>query len=237
MIIHGKELNFDEKEHVYTWNEKPVPGVTSILQRLGKPALIPWAAGMASDYWLNAMTSNPSRTDYAVIHKEAKSAHRTFTKAAADAGKNVHSYAESWFKGQDLPKLLTDAAKYGVEAFHKWLDAHHVEVLASERMVFSKEFYYAGTCDFIAKIDGVPGVGDIKTSSGIYPEMLMQTAAYQQALQEEKGFEFPVRWILRLDKKTGEFEAKSFYDFERDFSGFKAALTLHRTLSAIEREA
>ena len=101
----------------------------------------------------------------------------------------------------------------------------------------AKEFYYAGTCDFVAKIDGVLGVGDIKTSSGIYPEMRLQTAAYQHALEEEKGIKFPVRWIIRFDKKTGDFEAKSFYNFDVDFGGFKAALALHRSLQTMEQES
>lgn len=231
MNIYDGTLEFDEKLHAYSFNGAFVPGVTTILQCIAKPALVPWAAGMASDYWLKEIRSG--RVDHAAIHKEAKGAHRRFTEAAANYGQNVHDYAECFFKKQPLPELTSDQAKRGVEAFHKWIDAHKVEVLASERRVFSKQHYYAGTCDFVAKIDDVLGVGDIKTSSGIYPEMRLQTAAYQHALQEEKSIEFPVRWIIRFDKKTGEFEAKSFYDFDLDFKGFLAALELHRTLQTI----
>lgn len=230
-IIFGKELVFDEKEHAYTWGGQFVPGVTSILQCIGKPALIPWAAGMASDHWLQAVTAG--RADYDVIHKESKAAHRKKSKDAANIGHNVHAYAECFFKKQELPDLKTDQAKRGVEAFHKWLDSHKIKILASERRVFSQEYYFAGTCDFVAEIDGVMGVGDIKTSSGIYPEMRLQTAAYQHALQEEKGIEFQVRWIIRFDKNTGNFEAQSFYDFELDFDGFRSTLNLHRALKAI----
>lgn len=230
-IIYGQELVFDEAKHAYKWAGEFVPGVTTILSCIGKPALIPWAAGMAADHWLEAVKSG--RTDYAAIHKESKSAHRKKSQAAADAGSNVHLYAECHFKGQPLPELLTDQAKRGVEAFHKWMDAHKIEILSSERRIFSQKYYYAGTCDFVAKIDGVLGVGDIKTSSGIYPEMRFQTAAYQQALQEETAADFAARWIIRFDKKTGEFEAKTFTDFELDFTGFNAALALHKTLQKV----
>lgn len=232
-IIFGQELVFDEEKHAYTWAGEFVPGVTTILQCLGKPALVPWAAGMAANHWLEAIKSG--RTDFDVIHKESKSAHRKKAQDAADIGQNVHQYAECWFKKQTLPELKTDQAKHGVDAFHKWLDAHKVEILASERRIFSQQYHYAGTTDFVAKIDGELGVGDIKTSSGIYPEMRFQTAAYQHALQEEKDMKFDVRWIIRFDKKTGEFEAKSFYDFDLDFNGFSAALTLHRTLQTIAK--
>lgn len=230
-IIHGEELVFDEEAHAYYWAGAPVPGVTSILNVLSKPALMPWAIGVTRDFWLEAVKSG--RTDFAKIHKESWNASKNISKAAADIGKNVHLYAECYFKKLPLPTLETDQAKLGVEAFHKWIEAHKVEVLASERRLFSKEHYYAGTCDLVAKVDGVMTVGDIKTSSGIYPEMRLQTAAYQHALQEEKGMLFPQRLIIRFDKKTGEFEAKTFLDFDLDFQGFKAALTLHRTLKAI----
>lgn len=227
-VVYGQELVFDEENHLYTWGGQPVPGVTTILRVIDKPALMPWAIGITRDYWLEQV--NAGRTDYAKIHKESWSASKKITKTAANIGTNIHAYAEAFFKKQALPTLETDQAKLGAEAFHKWLDAHKVEVVASERRIYSKEYHYAGTCDFVAKIDGVMGVGDIKTSSGIYPEMRLQTAAYQNALQEEKGMKFDVRWIIRFDKKTGEFESKSFYDFDLDFMGFKSALTLHRTL-------
>jgi hypothetical protein len=231
-IIHGQELIFDEKEHAYTWGGTFVPGVTTILKVINKPALIQWSANMACDHFLREIAGG--REDLAAIHKEAKVAHRKKSKAAADSGTNVHEYAEAFFKKHTLPELKTDDAKRGVEAFHKWLNAHKVKVVASERRVFSKEHFFAGTCDFVAEVDGVMSVGDIKTSSGIYPEMRLQTAAYQHALQEEKNMKFEVRWIVRFDKKTGEFEAKPFYDFDLDFKGFCAALALHKTLQAIE---
>ncbi len=227
-IMYGQELAFDEEKHAYTWGGQFVPGVTSILKVIDKPLLMPWAIGVTRDYWLEAV--NSGRTDFAKIHKESWNASKKISKDAANIGKNVHLYAECHFKSLPLPELLTDQAKRGVEAFHKWLDAHKVVIKASERLVFSKEYYYAGTCDFVAEIDGVLSVGDIKTSSGIYPEMLMQTAAYQNAMQEERGMKFDVRWIVRFDKKTGEFEAKPYYNFDLDFSGFKAALALQKTL-------
>lgn len=230
-IIFGQELSIDEAAHAYTWGGQFVPGVTSILKCIDKPALMPWAIGVTRDFWLEAVSSG--RTDFQKIHKESWNASKKISKDAANIGKNVHAYAECFFKNQPLPELTTDQAKLGVEAFHKWLDAHKVVIKASERLVFSKEHYYAGTCDFVAEIDGVLSVGDIKTSSGIYPEMRMQTAAYQHALQEEKDMKFEVRWIVRFDKKTGDFEAKPFYDFDLDFAGFLAALKLHRTLQTM----
>lgn len=232
-VIFGEELKFDSDKHAYTWGGKVVPGVTTILKCLDKPALVPWAVKMASDYWLEAVQSG--RTDFDVIYKESKNAHYKKTHAAANIGSNVHDYAECYFKKLELPELKTDQAKRGVEAFHKWVDAHKIEIMAVERRIYSKKYHYAGTTDFVAKIDGELGIGDYKTSSGIYPEMRFQTAAYQHALQEEKQMKFDVRWIVRFDKKTGEFEAKPFYDFDLDFSGFKGALGLYKALQGMKK--
>lgn len=231
-IIYGQELAIDEEAHAYTWGGSFVPGVTSILKVVSKgPQLEGWLKNQVRNHWLDAV--NAGRTDWPKIHKESWSASKKTMQAAADIGTNVHLYAEHYFKSLPLPELFTDEAKRGVEAFHKWLSEHKVVIKASERLVMSQKHYYAGTCDFVAEIDDVLSVGDIKTSSGIYPEMRMQTAAYQNALEEEKGMKFDVRWIVRFDKKTGDFEAKPFYNFDLDFSGFEAALKLHRTLQTM----
>ena len=230
--MYGGEFTFDEAKHAYKFNGDPVPGVTTILGNIAKPALIPWAAGMAADHFLAAIKAG--RTDLDAVYAESKGAHTKRMKDSGSSGTNVHAYAEAYLKKLPLPELLTDQAKRGVEAFHKWLEAHKIKVLASERMVFSKEHYYAGTCDLVAEIDDQLAVGDFKTGSGIYNEHRFQTAAYQHAMQEEKGMKFDVRWIVRFDKKTGEFEAKPFYEFDLDFQGFSAALTLHRTLQAMK---
>jgi hypothetical protein len=231
-MINGAELAFDEARHRYLYDGKPVPSVTTILQTVNKPVLVPWAVKMCSEFWLDAMKSG--RTDYDDIYKEGKSAHYKKSSAAASIGTNVHQYAEAFFKKLPAPELLTDEAKRGADAFHKWVDATKLRVLAIERRIYSKEYGYAGTVDLVAEFDGVLGVGDYKTSSGIYPEMQLQTAAYQHALQEEKGLTFGPRWIIRFDKKDGEFEAKPFHDFESDFSGFKGALMLHNSLKAMK---
>ena len=229
--VYGKQFVYDDGEHAYTFDGQFVPGVTTILKVIDKPALLHWNMKVMRDYWLTAVSSG--RTDFKDIHRESWTASKKISKAAADIGTNVHKYAEHFFKGLPLPELLTDEAKRGAEAFHKWHDSHTIKLLASERKVMSLEHYFAGTCDLIAEIDGEYCVGDFKTSSGIYPEMRMQTAAYQQAIQEEKGMKVDARWIIRFDKKTGEFEAKRFADFDLDFLGFKSALALHRALQAI----
>lgn len=234
-LIHGKELVMDEEAHAYSYDGVFVPGVTTILKVVAKGfRLENWIKDQVRDYWLDALKSG--RTDWDKIHKSSFVAGNNKMKAAGNIGHNVHAYAECFLKGLPLPELLTDEAKRCADAFHQWMDQHHVKLVASERMIFSKQHYYAGTCDLIAEIDGELAVGDFKTSSGIYNEARFQTAAYQQALEEELGIKYPSRWIIRFDKKTGAFEAKQFKNFDVDFNGFEAALRLHKTLQTIEKE-
>lgn len=234
-LFYGKEFVFDEKEHAYFWDGQPVPGVTTILKVLSKgPRLEGWLKNQVRDYWREAIKSG--RTDIDQIHKDSWSASTKALKAAGDIGTNLHEYGECFLKGLPLPALLTDEAKRCADAFHDWHASHKIKLLASERFVLSQEHYYAGTCDLIAEIDGEYCVGDFKTGSGIYPDMRFQTAAYQNAIQEEKGVRVAARWVIRFDKPTGRFEAKRFTDFDLDFSGFKAALTLHRALQSIDKD-
>jgi hypothetical protein len=188
---------------------------------------------MTSEHWLQEVKAG--RTDYDILDKESRGVHRSKASHAASIGTNVHKYSEAFFKKLPLPELNTDEAKRSVEAFHKWVAETNLEIVAIERRVYSKEFGYAGTVDLVAKFNGILGVGDYKTSSGIYPEMRFQTAAYQNALQEEKKIELGPRWIIRFDKKDGEFEAKDFHDFKSDFMGFKGALAIHNSLQAMKK--
>jgi hypothetical protein len=43
VIIHGKELMFDDENHLYKYDGTPVPGVTTILKVIAKgPQLEGW---------------------------------------------------------------------------------------------------------------------------------------------------------------------------------------------------
>ncbi len=229
------ELKFDARKHVYTLENKRcadgsalmVAGVTSILKRLAKEALIPWASNMSAEYFLNTLLSGVDRSDpkasVSITVEEAeeiaafaKKAYARKTKGAADVGKLVHSYAEAFFKGDKNPsppkRTLTpeERAQYdnGVAAFKRWIGNNDVEVIVSERVLFSERWMYAGTTDLTARINGRKGVFDIKTSSGLYLDMDLQIAAYRIALEEEDDEVYPWGGLIHLDKTTGGYSMK-----------------------------
>lgn len=246
-------IGFDGRRHAYTWKEKNylVPGVTSILQRLAKPMLIDWAARMASEYFRDKLLERVAangvipllESELEPFVKDAKGHHRRFTRDAADVGKQVHAYAEAClrstirgYKGPEpkYPDTKDERILNGCDAFESWVQAHDVEIIEPERVIFSREHFYAGTCDVYGYVDGELVIGDFKTSSGVYVDHLFQTAAYQIAIEEELGETIPARWLIRLDKKTGEFHAERHERNNMHSDAFLALRTLHGLMSKIE---
>ena len=244
-------LSFDKEEHLYSAQIMgdggelapgvPVPGVTTVLKVLAKEALYPWIAKMASEYSFDKVFEKVQRGQpitfefLAEVRKGAKVAHKNFATKAADIGTEVHAYAEAVLNGTDLPTLSTPQARNGADAFESWLSKNKIEVLEAEKLIFSKRFWYAGTADLYARVNGKLCVLDWKTSTGIWPEYRFQVAAYVQGIQEELGVSIDSYWVLRFDKVTGKFEEKEFRQFQRDFhEGFVPCLTLYRTLREIK---
>jgi hypothetical protein len=231
-----------------------VAGVTSILKRLAKEALLPWAASMASEYFKNCLLSGYDETNpeasvtYTVaeinaIANDARKAYAKKAKAAANIGKLVHSYAEAVLKGNkdpDRPRCALspeDWTRYenGVYAFQKWWRENDMEVLASERVIFSQRWMYAGTTDFVARIKGRKVVGDFKTSTGLYPEAALQTAAYSIAIEEEDGEVCHDRLLVRFDKMTGQVFTMNLPRSREHEEAFLALRECDELMKRIER--
>lgn len=215
-------FTFDPKEHVYTLDGRPLTGVTTILGVINKPALIQWAAKMAAHHIRDNFDGD--LTDELI--EAAINAHRKKKTEAADKGTDIHALAEEWIKTGKLP----DPVPAPLQKFIDWATENKVEFVASEIRCYSAKDWYAGTADFICKINGKRYVGDLKTSSGIYGrEYFFQVAAYRNALEEmgEEPIEGTI--IVRCGKK-GDFEVVESHEYLNDLAGFKAALALYRAL-------
>jgi hypothetical protein len=242
-------LSFNEKKHSYMVGSEfenlreLVPSVTTITGVINKPALVGWAVKVTAEYVEREFLSLCGGTipldeiEVKQIVRDAKRAHRDHTQDAANIGTIVHNWAEAYAKGETPPMPTNEQAKAGVIAFLDWLAIHHVEFIATEAKVYSRKHKYAGTCDFDALVDGERCIGDYKTSNGIWPEMRLQTAAYQHARQEELGIKYAKRWIVRFPKDGSAFEAKPLTDFKGDFDGFLGALKLYRCLEQLKGAA
>lgn len=230
------ELKFDNTSHMYTVNDKVVYGVTSAVGVLNKPALLYWAVNMAVEYLDANLTPGMviDEVNKTTLLSEAKKAHRNILSTAADIGTAVHEYLEQYIKAgvnkQPLPAMpVNPQIRKGVEALLAWTKKNKVKFISSERKVYSKKYQYAGTLDAEIQVNGGElGLIDFKTSSGIYSEMLIQTAAYAKALEEEAGKKYKHIWILRMPKDGSMFGSAKNEHVDLYFKSFLGCLDNYR---------
>lgn len=88
--------------------------------------------------------------------------------------------------------LIEQAAQRAFKVFLEWYKEVKPKVLATEQVVYSRMYKYAGCYDALLNIDGKTYLVDWKTTSssktaphGIYPEMFIQLGGYAGAMMEE----------------------------------------------------
>lgn len=216
-----------------------MPSVTTILSVIAKPTLINWAANMSADYFKSQIEPGKSYDEIQLntIWKDAKSAHYKKKVETGDIGSFVHQWVEDYIKGKKPAPPVNDQLRESTEQFMEWQKKHKVKFLASEQVVYSKEYNYCGTLDFICTIGGRLVLGDLKTSSGIYNEYWLQTAAYRQARSEEFVEEKYVGQAIIRIGRDGSFEFVESDDYDTHISGFLAALKLHGVLDTLKNNA
>jgi hypothetical protein len=181
-------------QRYYTSDGQLVPGVTTIINQLDKPALLAWA-----------YNCGVQGIDF-----------RKYRDKSADVGTCGHYLIECHLKGEnpDLDIYSKDTINLAENAYIKFLEWEKevggIKLIHSERGLVSEKHRYGGTLDIIAVIQGQIELIDIKTGSGIYDTMAMQLAAYRQ-LGAENGIEFERSRIVRVGRSEEEgFETKIY---------------------------
>ena len=232
-------LEFDNFKHKYTLKGEAIPSVTGILSIINKPALVNWAAGCAADSIAESLTPGVSYDELEInaIIEAGRKAHWQKKVDAGNIGTFLHKWIESYIKGENPGTPVNPGLQESVAKFLGWVEKHKVKFLLSEQMIYSKKFKYAGTLDFVCTIDDKLYLGDTKTSSGIYPEMLVQTSAYRYARQEEFPEEkYAGQLILRIGK-DGSFEFAVMRDemvYQTMFKGFLSAMHLSKVMEDLK---
>ena len=201
-------------------NGERVPGVTTILATIAKPALPVWANKLGLD--------GINSTEY--------------LRHVADAGTLAHAMVAHHLGGpasdtigysQDQIRMAGNA----VSSFDAWARGKRLEVQATELSLISEAHCYGGTLDALLLVDGVLTVIDVKTSSAIYPEHLYQVSAYRQLLIEN-GYAVDAAMVLQVGRDAGEGYTErvlSGPEIEPYFAVFLAALLLKRAIDATRK--
>ena len=240
ILYDGKvELLFESFKHQYNDFLGEVPSVTQILSIISKPALISWAANMCANSIAEALTPGIAYDELEIqaIVEAGRRAHFNKKIDAGTIGSFIHKWVEQYIKGENPPMPINEGLKNSVLKFLEWVEKDKVKFLVSEQIIFSRKFRYTGTLDFICKIGKDLYIGDLKTSSGIYSEMWLQTSAYRYAREEEFPSEkYKGQLIIRIGKE-GDFEIVKVSEkkiYEEMLVGFFSALKLYQTMEKLK---
>ena len=191
-------------------DQEIVPGVTTILGILNKPALVKWANNLG----LRGIDSSK------------------FVDEKAAIGTLAHQMIADYLKGEqtdtsEYSKVQIDQAENAALAFFEWERTHPIEPVLVETPLVSELYRFGGTIDCLARLNGDLCLVDFKTSSGIFPEMMIQVAAYRQLL-EEAGYDADRVIILRIGRTPDEgFEERHVGQLDKRWQIFKHALAIY----------
>lgn len=181
-----------------------LPGVSSILNLLPKPALPNWAAREAATFAVENLdvVSALARTDAKAAIDLVKGAPWRKSGSAADRGTAVHGIAEHLMRDRIENRRSAFSIPAGtrdfLENFARFANEFDVVPQLIETTVWDDEVGYAGTFDGLYRLTvgdtrtELDAIVDIKTgASGVWPEAALQQTAYARA-----------KWFI--DPDTGE---------------------------------
>jgi len=183
-----------------------IPANTTILNQLG------WKSrGLMHWSWKMGMEGK----DYREVADEE-----------ADIGTIAHKWVEADLHGKDRIKVdipMDSLAKLDkcMASFNRWSHGSRLDVTGSEIEVISEKHQYGTRIDHPARIDGTRIILELKSTTDLYEDHLIQVAAQWQAWDEEfPGDPVQEAHILRLGKEDASFHHHSWIDLAKYFRVF-----------------
>jgi hypothetical protein len=187
------------RKYIHPQTGESVPSVTTIMKSLPKQeVLVPWASRMSAEH-ADANWARLSTLPHRERVEEIKNAHQVYKDKRGDVGDEVHALIDCWSKGTPFPEVTTEVKQYA-RSFTKFMMSARPEFIENEVTLWSRKHGYAGTADFIARIDGRIVLGDVKSGRRLYPEVGIQLSALAHAdfIIRVDGSEEPLPLIERM---------------------------------------
>jgi hypothetical protein len=211
---HGAKQGAKVKAGYFLASGQRVPGVTTVLGVIGKPALVKWANNLG----LQGIDSTK------------------YVDALAAIGTLAHKMILTDLRGGDV-KAVTDEVEFKETvsraencflSYLNWKGGKTIEPILLEQAFVSEANRFGGTLDFYGKIDGRLTIADYKTGKGIYPDHFYQLAAYSRLLVEN-GFSLPQDYmVLNIPRAESEsYDSKTKTDLSNEWEIFYAALVIY----------
>lgn len=165
-----------------------VPGVTTVLGLLNKPALVKWANNLG----LQGIDSSK------------------YVDETAKIGTLAHEMIQNYLGGP-IPDFSMyspeqiDRAENAVLSFYEWerQTGFHMKTSLIEQQMVSETLKFGGTIDWYGFIGNERWLIDIKTSKAVYDEHRIQVSAYW-GMMVENGYPLEGARILRVGRTEDE---------------------------------
>ena len=168
--------------------------------------------------------------------------HRDVAQKAADAGTIAHYLIECDIKGitpdiSSYQQEQLDKAETCLLNFLEWKKMVNLQTLTTEVHLVSEIYGYGATPDLVGVVIDKLSLIDWKSSSGLYPDYLIQLAAYKVAWEEnnpdkplEGGFH-----LLRIDKESASFHHHHWNALPEAWEAFQNLLALHKLQKPLKK--
>ena len=194
-----------------------VPGVTTVLNLLDKPAI---------HFWIAKVTKEGH--DWTKMRDQA-----------ADIGSLTHYLILCDLKNikpdtSDYAQADIDKAQNAMKSYYAWRKMNDVIPIEVESSSVSEKFGFGGTFDLYASVNGISTLIDFKTSGALYADYNTQIGAYFQLLRENKGV-IAVGKLIRITKgDNSDFEVKTIEQIEKQWELFKHLLRVYNLKKELE---
>ena len=204
-------------QRYYLKNGNLVPGVTTVLSVINKPALVPWANRLG----LEGIKSSE------------------YVDELADIGTLAHHLIQCHLTARapdisDYTPQQVSLAENAVSSFQAWARGKAVETRQTEWPLVSETHRFGGTLYWYGTVNGRPTLIDFKTGRAIYDDHVYQIAAYHQLLIEN-GYEVDEVRVLQVGRSEDDgFSERVLPDpaIKPYWKVFQAALLLKGVIDA-----
>ena len=229
-LENGHTIIFDEDKHVYIHNNEYVVGMSTLLGKLASPALEAWKVNTQVNAIKKEMELQGiplDKIDKIIINAKANA--KAKNDNILSIGSIVHKLIEKWLKGEKVTKPEDKIVANCFMEFQKFWKKNKLKLIESEKILYS-ERGYCGTLDIVAiDPDGNIWLIDIKTSKGLFLNMIHQVHGYKLAYEEQTGKKINKMYIVRLPKTNEPFEARQILYKKDHMKAFLGLLHCHKS--------
>tara|TARA_R100001079_G_scaffold110900_1_gene88264 strand:+ start:873 stop:1640 length:768 start_codon:yes stop_codon:yes gene_type:complete len=229
-LENGHTIIFDEDKHVYIHNNEYVVGMSTLLNKLASPALEAWKVNSQVNAIKKEMELQGiplDKIDKIIINAKANA--KAKNDNILSIGSIVHKLIEKWLKGEKVTKPEDKIVANCFMEFQKFWKKNKLKVVESEKILYS-ERGYCGTLDLVAKDNNNNlMLIDVKTSKGLFLNMVHQVHGYKLAYEEQTGKKINKMYIVRLPKTNEPFEARQILYKKDHMKAFLGLLHCHKS--------